>query len=401
MESSPPARPALPTLLSHALVAYTIELDNEFEHRMPHRTSLGPSAAGGGPWLVSLAMWLNCLRYVDAAGVSVRELTRLARTGSNLEGMRRWGYLTIDNLGVRTSSRQPKPDAILRATSHGLRARQAWAPLPGEIEQRWAQRFGAAEVGRLREALAGIAGQLDAGLPDCMPILGYGLWSAAPAGNHSAGDHSAGDHSAGDHSAGDHSAGDHSAGDHSAGDHSAGGPPGEAGLCALLARVLLAFAIDFEQDSPVSLMISANLLRVLGAGQVRVRELPQRSGLSKEAIAMGLGILRTRGLATEQADPGGGRWKVAALTDAGRRAALAGRRRISEIEESWQARFGQAAVGELRQALERLAGEPGQPSLLLDGLLPYPDGWRAKVRQPDALPHFPAVLHRGGYPDGS
>ena len=32
---------------------------------------------------------------------------------------------------------------------------------------------------------------------------------------------------------------------------------------------------------------------------------------------------------------------------------------------------------------------------------PYPDNWRASVRRPATLPHFPMVLHRGGYPDGS
>jgi hypothetical protein len=31
--------PPLPTLLSQALVAHTIELDNEAEHRLPHRTT--------------------------------------------------------------------------------------------------------------------------------------------------------------------------------------------------------------------------------------------------------------------------------------------------------------------------------------------------------------------------
>jgi hypothetical protein len=38
---------------------------------------------------------------------------------------------------------------------------------------------------------------------------------------------------------------------------------------------------------------------------------------------------------------------------------------------------------------------------LLAGLEPYPDNWRAKIRKPTELPHFPMVLHRGGYPDGS
>ena len=35
------------------------------------------------------------------------------------------------------------------------------------------------------------------------------------------------------------------------------------------------------------------------------------------------------------------------------------------------------------------------------GLEPYPDNWRADVRPPQALPHYPMVLHRGGFPDGS
>ena len=55
----------LPTLLSQALVAHTIELDNEAEHRLPHRTTRheGPDAGRGGPWLVSFALWANVLQY--------------------------------------------------------------------------------------------------------------------------------------------------------------------------------------------------------------------------------------------------------------------------------------------------------------------------------------------------
>jgi hypothetical protein len=60
----------LPTLLSQALVAFTIEFDNEFEHRMPHRTTNHGSTNHGSkrgsrqdPWLVSLVMWSNCMRF--------------------------------------------------------------------------------------------------------------------------------------------------------------------------------------------------------------------------------------------------------------------------------------------------------------------------------------------------
>jgi hypothetical protein len=44
IEASRIAAFRLPTLLSHALVAFTNEFDNEAEHRMPHRTtSHGPT----------------------------------------------------------------------------------------------------------------------------------------------------------------------------------------------------------------------------------------------------------------------------------------------------------------------------------------------------------------------
>ena len=52
----------LHTLLSHGYVAFTIECDNEFEHQFPHRTTKGP--ATGSPWLVSMAMWFNCMRHL-------------------------------------------------------------------------------------------------------------------------------------------------------------------------------------------------------------------------------------------------------------------------------------------------------------------------------------------------
>ena len=40
-------------------------------------------------------------------------------------------------------------------------------------------------------------------------------------------------------------------------------------------------------------------------------------------------------------------------------------------------------------------------ALLWKGAEPYPDGWRAAVRRPTTLPHYPVISHRGGFPDGS
>ncbi len=38
---------------------------------------------------------------------------------------------------------------------------------------------------------------------------------------------------------------------------------------------------------------------------------------------------------------------------------------------------------------------------LAAGLEPPPGGWPASLRSPATLPHYPMVLHRGGFPDGS
>ncbi len=198
------------------------------------------------PWLVSLAMWENCMRYVTEEPITVGELEARARTGTNLDGMRRWGYVTIDGTARKIHKGRPGPGAVLRVTATGLRARQVWLPLPGLIEQRWRDRFG------------------------------------------------------------------------------------------------------------------------------------------------------------EEPDPAASRGQVARLTPGGLDAQHRYREVAGAVEQRWRARFTGAAVDALRAALEPLAIAPaGGPPPLFAALEPYPDNWRASVRRPTTLPHYPMVLHRGGYPDGS
>jgi hypothetical protein len=167
----------------------------------------------------------------------------------------------------------------------------------------------------------------------------------------------------------------------------------------LLARPLLAFARQYEAEPGRSLAISANVLRVLTEAGVRAKDIPALGGVSREPVAMALGVLRKRGVVTECPDPAGGRFKLTRLTAWGvvlrdEYPALA-----AGIERDWRARFGDARVTALRQALEAL--EAGDPPRLWAGLAAYPDGWRARVPPPATLPHYPMTLHRGGYPDGS
>jgi hypothetical protein len=122
---------------------------------------------------------------------------------------------------------------MVRYTAAGRKAQEIWRPLFGVIEKRWRERFGKDEIDELREALGAVVGQLDFELPDCLPILGYGLFIRGPDYKQTA------------------------------------SAPREAGegkpLSALLSQVLLAFALEFESESELSLAITANVVRVLDA----------------------------------------------------------------------------------------------------------------------------------------
>src|SRR5437764_131713 len=59
----------LSALLSRALVAFTIEFDNEFEHRM--------SKTWARPFLTSMVMWSNVMQFAADDGTTVEEVGRL------------------------------------------------------------------------------------------------------------------------------------------------------------------------------------------------------------------------------------------------------------------------------------------------------------------------------------
>lgn len=69
--------------------------------------------------------------------------------------------------------------------------------------------------------------------------------------------------------------------------------------------MLLSFALEYEREAGLSLAISANVLRVLGADGTRRRDLPPRTGTSKEAVSWAMGILIREHLAAEE--PAGAR----------------------------------------------------------------------------------------------
>jgi len=373
----------LPAQLSQALVAFTIEFDNEFEHRMPHRTTRHGSTPGMAhpPWLVSMAMWVNCMRFVPEDGIPAGELARLAQvTGPSMAGQLKrmsewWGYLVAEAGPAAGGTRAPRSARLVRPTAAGRRAQAVWAPLEREIEDRWRARFGAAEIDQLRAALWGIAGQLDVELPDYLPVGDPRLDPRQLAPDV--------------------------------------GPVPDVALPALLSKVLSVCALEFQDESGLSLSvytaprmsrlpICANILRILDEDGVPARDLPALTGVAKMTIDNWLGILDKRGYAVVGPGLAGGRARLARLTPKGRQAQDIYRRWIATFGQRWDARFGEAPMRALRESAEGLTGAAGpDQSPLWPGLEPYSDGWRAVLPQPRTLPHYPVISPRGGFPDGN
>ncbi len=177
----------------------------------------------------------------------------------------------------------------------------------------------------------------------------------------------------------------------------------ELPLISLLSRALLTFALEYERGAPLSLCVQGNGLRVLSADGVPLRELPARTGVSKEAVDMVVNQLQRVGCVELGPLPGAARGKLARLTaDRGLKARDAGLQRLARTLAGWRERYGEGTMTALDDALGPIVGDgtrAGSP--LFAGLEPHPDGWRAKAPMPERLPWFAMVTHRGGYPDGS
>jgi hypothetical protein len=346
--SSVASRVPLTTLLSWGWIAFTIEADNAVEAAGSERV--------GRLFRISLPMWANGLRFIGDDGISVGELRIRARAACNIGGLERWGWITVDDPGVGRrdgygSHRGVKSGTVLRVTRAGAYARRLWPEVVSDVEQRWRGRFGGGEVDSLGNALRQHAGRMPSAPPEVHPSDGFRT-------------------------------------------HVVEGPaPDEDGwLAGLLGEALTGLTLGYERDSPVSLPLAADFLRVIGGEAVRIRDLPALSGVSKEAVAMATGYLGRKGLAEI------GPQRSVTLTAAGRDA-------LGDYRARAMAREDQA----LRAALEAVVS---RREALAEGLVPPPGCWRGErpyltqtkrvLADPAAaLPWHPMVLHRGGWPDGS
>jgi hypothetical protein len=379
-------RRPLSVLLSQVLVAFTVELDNEFERLMGEA---GYPGAG-----LSLVVWLNGVRFLAQAGPCVQDLAARAlaqkeRMVHQLGCLERWGFIVLkpgakDKPSARRegwgSGRGIRSDWLVNLTLKGQKAAAIWPGLLGQIEERWIARFGAAIIRGLRKSLQAVVGQLEMELP-------YGLpWDAQmPPRKVTFPNRSK-------------------------------GVVEDLALPILLSQALHAFAMEFDTESKTSLALCANTLRVLGEGPIRIGDIPHLTGASPETSGVGWQL---KPYVVIEADPNSKRGKRIRLGPLGQRAKRKYIRLAFDIEKRWETRFGEEVV-QLRDPLRELfeQSKDGRP-LLSIGLTP-PVGvrragaevpslgrriagpaWRQRTRDivaqteafmrdpPNALPHYP------------
>ena len=162
-----------------------------------------------------------------------------------------------------------------------------------------------------------------------------------------------------------------------------------------LAQALLLYTLEHESASEAPLTMAANLLRVIGGEGSPKADLVRRSGISKEAMAFLTGWRQRPRLSVESA-------RTLTLTDAGRSAKADYETLVRTIEHRWAEQFGGDMTRRLRSVLEQIVVDEALDRSPLAQLVKAPEGcWRSWVKAAETLPHFPMILHRGGYPDGS
>ena len=332
----------------------TIGLDNELEQRMAHMTNLGRrrGLSAEGPWLVSWSTWANLLRFIPPAGISLQDLRRCPgvseqHLGGKNPGVIRWGYVTLSG-------------GVVRPTSRLLEASETIFPLlPDLVETKWADHLGARKVDQLKEVLGELLCQVDQELPHYLPQVDNLMWTRwGPSASREE-------------------------------------AIGDLKLVDRLAQALLLYTLEHESVSEIPLTMAANLVRVIAEEGIPKADLVRRSGISKEAMAFLAGWRQRPRLSVESAG-------AVTLTEAGHRAKTDYETLTRTIEQSWAKHFGAGVTGRLRSALEQVVVDTTLACSPLAQLVKAPEGcWRSWVKAPETLPHFPMILHRGGYPDGA
>ena len=333
----------LSALLSQVLVAFTLEVDDEFELRMRDAGHPGIS--------LSLNLWANLIRFIGDEGITVRDLAAAALATEScikfqLGCLERWRLATLhsspngDRMERREgwgSGRGIRGTWTVRLTARGMAANSVWPELPGIVESRWEIRYGGDEIANLRQLLQQFVDTREVELPRFLPFLSFDRTTFP--------------------------------------NRFGSGRSETDDLSSLLSRILIIFRLEFEQQSKLPLELCANTLRILGSEPIKEAEIPRLTGGSPEVMGIGW---QTKPYVVVTPDPSAKRGKVVSLSAQGVQAKKAYEELNERIERGWELRFGTQTIQLLRESLLTFF-EPDASgrARISQGLIPSPGTARA------------------------
>ncbi|MGH9617062.1 MAG: hypothetical protein ACRD28_10005 [Acidobacteriaceae bacterium] len=269
------------------------------------------SRQGAGTlYIPSLELWSNLLRAINQTGIDRRELPAILRLSkravrSRVSTATRHGWVELSSVGSRHE--------VVRLTPRGASAVARWTILRRTVEDCWKAAVGIKRSVSLRTSLEELVAALPLELPHYP--ASYGAADASITGGHGK--------------------------DWKAVPRAGGDTTSDLPISALVSQALVAFAMEYEEQSPVALSLSTQVIRRIPAEGQPLHVIGQSPGV---AALIRHGFMRV-------SNRGGS--KVAFLTLRGLDVQRAYEPRIYGIETAWRQKFGDSLITELRRSLER------------------------------------------------
>jgi hypothetical protein len=262
----------------------------------------------GRPMVPSLELWANLLRVLDAAGIDHRELSAILRLSKRAVRTR---VSTAVRHGWAEELKTGRGVGIVRLTARGCEVTARWKGLQQKAEEMWRAKAGPELSNTLRASLEDLVAAFPLEHPHYP--ASYGPADASITGGNGA--------------------------DWKPVHRGGGDTVSHLPLPALVSQALVAFAMQYEELSPVAFSLSTSVIRRIPAEGRPLRELGRSPGVS---ALIRHGFVRAIG---------SGGSEIAYLTPRGLEVQCAYEERIHAVETAWRRQFGEDRVTALVCAL--------------------------------------------------
>jgi hypothetical protein len=263
----------------------------------------------GSPAVPSLDLWANLLRAIYPARVDRGELPVILRLSRRAVRTR---MSTAVRRGWIEEMKTDQGGGLVRLTPDGSEVAVRWRRLQQSAEDGWQTRVGLHVSNQLRTSLEALVGAFPLEHPHYP--ASYGLADASITGGNGVDWKPV----------------------HRTGTDTVSNLP----LSALVSQALVAFAMQYEELSPVAFSLSASVIRQIPAEGRPLQELGRSPGVS---ALMRHGFVHASGPSGKE---------IARLTTRGLEVHRLYEKRIHTVETSWQRQFGKDRVAALVCALE-------------------------------------------------